>query len=394
MLKVFLQNSKVTALSGLAFCLFASVSFAQDDSVFAINAKLGFFNQDSVVNMDRPLEYSKQEEIQMGPTKGFDLSRDFKVDNVKLNQDPKQNTKAEEKIPEGVDPQEYTLKKEFGDPSVPVPVKGTDNAPAPYKAMLKAFDMGRDDLALQYAEQWMGYMRSLERVTQKASAMSQIVGLRPDQVENQLSPETLAQIDSAGLQKYLEAKQNHLADNSQGGNLALENSTLEKINALFGENESQYNLSALNKDPINQMMDRSKNPEERKRLIRQHLSSKLPRDPSGKIKILFFMKPSDPISTMVGKELARAIGSETNTFPVAVVPLSVDPIGQDTTSNFVASTGLPAVVRDGSVLYSSLKIAKAPAVVFLTSASDKSFVQTGPVDSVFVQEVINIIGGR
>jgi hypothetical protein len=374
----------------------AILTSAEEKSFYETNAKLGFFNHDSVVNLDAPLSYSNQEEIQFGPSKGFDLSQEFAVNKVsqKSNNGEAAASALEEEIPEGVDPQEYTLRKEFGDPSEAVPVKGVDTAPKPYKAMLKAIDMGRDDLALEYAQQWMGYMKSLDKVTKKASAMAGLVGADPSKIDAVAGQEAVTNIDPRAVVNFVE--QRKVEDKiSAISSLELDSEAKNKIDALFGQDSDTVSIDKqVNKDPYADLLDKNININQRKLLIRTKLAGKVPVEPGSAVKILYFIKPSQLNSVEVAKELTTAVSSSSLDVSVSVVPLSVESIGYATNQNFFKQTGMPAIIRDGAALARSLGVNQTPALIFSTDKAEKAFVKVGLADSVFIEEVIKMMGGR
>lgn len=69
--------------------------------------------------------------------------------------------------------------KAFGDPQVPRPVLGNDEAPAPFRGMMVALESGDETLARAYAEQFVDYMERLEdRSARVSSIVSGVLATR------------------------------------------------------------------------------------------------------------------------------------------------------------------------------------------------------------------------
>lgn len=66
--------------------------------------------------------------------------------------------------------------KAFGSPDGDLPVNGVDNAPQPFKAVQRALELGDDQLAYEYAKQYVKYIRKVgDRSNQIGQLMSQVM---------------------------------------------------------------------------------------------------------------------------------------------------------------------------------------------------------------------------
>lgn len=382
------------AVLATAACCFAESS----ESPESLNT--GFFNRGSVIDMSIPLGETEQPEIQYGTTKGIPGERLLPSEVVSVTAEPSAELKTAQngRIPEGVDAVEYSLKQEFGDPKEPVSIKGIDNAPKPYKAMLKAIDMGRDDLALQYANQWMGYMKSLDRITRKANSMASVVKLDPETAESKITEQAFANIDPVALSGYLEKRKAEHSSNEIKDDVVIDAQSREVIDAFFGETSTENSQSVLGrqaiKDPYSKLVDTTIDPVSRKALIRAELASKVPVDPAGNVQVMFFLKPSEQSSIEVAKQITDTLSSPTLGVSLGVVPLSVEGVSLENNKRFFDGSGMPASLRDGLALSRSLNISQFPALLFITPNSEKAFLKTGKADAVFIEEVARMIGGK
>lgn len=401
--KAFL-NSAVLVL-GISMCCAPGFAISDDSDQQSSN---GFFNQDAVTDMSIPLLQTEQVEMQYGPTKGFKLPE--KKPELEKPQVAKQNSSAsviqkdqkqdvsEKAAAEGVDTQALKLKEEYGDPKEAVLPKGVDSAPKPYKAMLEAINMGRDDLALEYASAWIGYMDKLDQVVRKGAAMASVVRLDPANAAEDTPEDALTNIDPTALNSFFNKRKIEKEQSKAVSDIDLDQRAQLSIKGFFND---EAGINAANKpkgdieaDPYAKLFDSTMNPESRKLLIRSTLAGKLPSEPTGQVQALFFMRPSEQISVDIGKELAKVLASPTLGVSLKVVPLSVDGVSIQDNAEFTRKTGMPTLLRDGSALVQTLSIDKTPAIMFIASSSGKAFLKTGIADSVFIEEVANMIGGK
>lgn len=380
-----------------AFCAVSHPAFAASGEDYT--GKIAFFNKGAVTDLDAPMEETAQPEMEFYATSGFKIPK-LKVAQPKSSQssDKDQIGREEVEVPAGVDADQFKLRQEFGDPSDEVLVKGIDNTPKPYRAMLKAIEIGRDDLALEYANQWMEYMGRLDRVTKKASAMASVVKLDPSSDEITLSNEAVASIDPKALSEFIGKRQSE-AIKQAGIEVEVNDQARQAIDSIFGETnqptaQERAEGEKVQIDPYAKLVDRSMDEGMRRTLIRSELRSQVPVDPSGHAKVLFFFKPSEQISLDLGKELSTVLASPTLKVNLSVVPLSVESFTQEASAKFAEASGIQAMLRDGIGLSKSLGINAFPALVFVSSASDRAFAKSGMSDAVFIEEVAKMVGGK
>jgi len=65
------------------------------------------------------------------------------------------------------------LLAKYGDPKRDTPVLAIENAPAPFKAMMESLQEGQDEMAFQYAKQ---YVRHLRNVQERSTHVMSLVG--------------------------------------------------------------------------------------------------------------------------------------------------------------------------------------------------------------------------
>ena len=376
-------------------------SFANSEDIGQNNrhGTSGFFNHGSVVDLSLPLESTDQPEMEYGPPKILPLETEQPEQPVAAKQQDAAQVQAPVAAvpPPGVDGDKFKLQQEFGDPTEQVTVKGVDSAPKPYRAMLAAIQMGRDDLALEYANQWHGYMKSIDRLSRIATSMKDVVSLDPAIAETKISDQAYSNIDPQALNKFLDKRKNEVIQNETNTDVNITKENHDAINAFFGEEDSDKSKSVIaqgSQDPYAKLVDSNIDAASRKMLIRSELASKVPVDHSGNVKVLFFLKPSQQTSIDVAKQLTEAISSPTLGVSLGVVPLSVEGINPVENKRFFDESGMPALLRNGLELSRSLNISQFPALLFVTSNSDKAFLKTGKADAVFIEEVARMIGGK
>ena len=79
----------------------------------------------------------------------------------------KEEAEALEKLPV----RERLLKK-YDDPAKDAPVLAVENAPRPFKAMMEALQLGQDDLAFQYAKQYVRHLKNLKERSVRVQSLT------------------------------------------------------------------------------------------------------------------------------------------------------------------------------------------------------------------------------
>ncbi len=80
-------------------------------------------------------------------------------------------------------PKERLLAK-YGDPAKNTPVLAIENAPAPFKAMMESLQEGQDELAFQYAKQYVRYLGNVQDRTTRVQSLVGFAQKRENMIED------------------------------------------------------------------------------------------------------------------------------------------------------------------------------------------------------------------
>ena len=155
-----------------AFLLLSTAAFAEgmDSRGISVFAKGG-----SISPFTPGIATAPQQEIGYFPAHNTKLDifaeEELKALEAAAPQDKTQETKKDAELAK-LAPKDRLLSK-YGDPSKDVPVLAVENAPAPFKAMMESLQEGQDDLAFQFAKQ---YVRHLKNVQDKNTRVLSLVG--------------------------------------------------------------------------------------------------------------------------------------------------------------------------------------------------------------------------
>lgn len=242
----------------------------------------------------------------------------------------------------------------YGDPGEEPALTPEDNAPTPFKAMGAALDSGNDELAFQYAKQ---YVRYIAGTTKRVTTIDQLTdlafereGIRPAQNKNNPYQRL--------LNKDLEA-----AEEGDDDSLAVEAS---------GGRDSK--LSALiRKAAESEGVDLTKG------------RSSVPVDPRGEVQVLFFFNPSDAQAAQIAQHVEKARMRFQRDLNVKVTGYAVAPTSQPNLAAFSKGVGIsfPLLQRGVSVA-TALGVKHVPSVLLLAPNAQKTY----EIDSVTNAESI------
>lgn len=148
---------RVVSVLALTYLFISSVSAESTKSFYARNSARSLFESE--------VETTNQPEI---------------IDTISLSKKQQQEMPELSKVAlsaQGQDPEkkQFFSKEElfelYGDPKAEVPMLGRDDAPKPFKAMMRALESGHTELAEQYAAQFTGYLEKVKDRNETVVAM-------------------------------------------------------------------------------------------------------------------------------------------------------------------------------------------------------------------------------
>ncbi|NLF25887.1 MAG: hypothetical protein GX589_09565 [Deltaproteobacteria bacterium] len=284
-------------------------------------------------------------------------------------------------------PQERIL-KEFGDPLEPVPVKGIETAPKPYRAMLAALNEGDEELAFKYAVQYVRYMRDLEKITSQAVAIEGQAMVRENVLGPGSWPESpeyseyhfLQKIDLGDKSKELESK-NYQSE--------LDAKTRDAIKRL---KESEHDLfsraisvSALS-DELNEQEERMQ--------TRRMLSGRVPLDPQGRVDMFFFLRIYDREVMAIAGDIEKLYQGLKGQDHVNFIVLTIDGLNPGAVDDFRRVTKTTFPIVNGERLAQRFKVKRSPTMIYVTQTNNRFFQEEGLRNYYHWDELLKIMQGK
>ena len=81
-------------------------------------------------------------------------------------------------------PPKDRLLAKYGDPAKNTPVLAIENAPAPFKAMMESLQEGQDELAFQYAKQYVRYLGNVQERTTRVQSLVGFAQKKENMIED------------------------------------------------------------------------------------------------------------------------------------------------------------------------------------------------------------------
>jgi len=272
-------------------------------------------------------------------------------------------------------PQEFTsgedVLKAYGDPTKDAPVLAQDNAPKPFKAMMAAFETGDDQLAYQYARQWVRYMGNIQKRTQRVVEAAKAA----QQGEAILS-------DTA-------AESNHLRQMIVNDNANLAANLDPRAQAILKQAEADESVAPQN----------SQNPLEQQELkareeVRRQIAGKIPVDTQGRADVYVFLgvndKDSEKFALLANQIYERASMIKNVNFAA----FSTARLNKDAMVRISQRLGLKFDLLVGDSFSKELQLRETPAVVIVSPTSGKVIKETGDKPFFYYDELIAAVQGR
>jgi len=277
----------------------------------------------------------------------------------------------------------------YGDPTKPYPVAAVDQAPAPFKGLVAALNLGDEELAFKYAIQYARYQEQHHIQNQK------IVGFlgQAKRKEGMLPEGSWPDSDKYKDYAYLRDMELEGFDDSGQSNSDSYNQTIDlKAKQIIARLKAAKNdLFDDRKKEIKQELNQWEQSERNK--ARSELAGRVPIDPKGEVAIYYFFRPYDEVAIEMAKEIDKLNKLVKQYKHVRLVGMGVGANGANVLQSFVTENKFSFPVVDGNVLSKTLALKSLPATVFVTS-NGKSHVQEGLNNVFYLDELRKIMQGK
>ncbi|MGI6679977.1 MAG: hypothetical protein ACOX3T_00545 [Bdellovibrionota bacterium] len=405
-------------LSAILLLSIITLSFAldahseeQSRAFFTQGSAKSIFLPEAKVTEKQDLQYFKEKkEIKKDSSK---TSRDEELIAETKNESLENNSlvKNEEKE---LTPSGKILAK-YGNPEEDLTYYPENNAPAPFKGIMAALQIGDEDLAFRYAKQYINYTAKESDLVGKTIAFQKLALEGTGRAE-----EGRFSNDSDVVQyKYLLEKEKELKEKKEREErerkltkaikLSKSDKTLfdsfddsykVQIQRSNKEAKSYYDtLEAKKQEKIakGELVEEKESVEEKseklieRAAIRNEYQGRVPVDPAGEVSIYFFFKPNEKASINLGihvEELYKSIIKDQNVHLVGVNVdgLSLNAFKRITKANFP--------VLNGDRLVRLMGIETFPSIYFRCETSGEAFVFNKAARKYELREILSLMRGE
>lgn len=297
---------------------------------------------------------------------------------------------------ENLSPQELIL-REFGNPEEEFKVKAADSAPAPFKAMLEAIRIGDQKLAMKYAVQYTKYREELQRIQQEALAISGQAKVR----EGVLGPDSWP--NSPNYKQYhylqeldLEAPDEQGVKNEQrvgasGRRVDLLDKTQEILKRATSEEYDLFSDSPRKVEAIDSVtLELDEEAERRK--ARQLVGRLVPKDPQGKVQVLYFLDLKDKKVMGLADDIQRLHDSAKQS-KVQFMAFTLNKRSYSSVATFKRITGAKFPIIDGTGFAKQIRITQSPTAVFVATSTGQSYIEEGIKNFYYLDEIMKMMQG-
>ncbi len=337
------------------FLLTAVVARAEESSLefFDRDAALTVFDDSVVVvNAGRIKEKKAEKE---SPREKKDGPTETKAKDGGSPFDPK-NTSPEDIV------------AEFGEPEDKLPVIAVESAPKPFKAMMRALEAGHDDLAFQYARQYVRYIGHVQSQNARLMSMTgkalEREGMAepgtwkggPDFVEDrEILERDLARSGIAAQSAELDARTREVFEDAKRAEMKL-----DPRNQPGGENSI---VPSVHDDPKTQA------------LINGEGGAQLPPG-APPFDVFFFFAPQDKTSLAMAPEVESLYRSGRK---MNFMGFTVGPAVPGEVQRYKSTTRTTFPIQNGSRLAATMKLDATPAIVIVDNRTGQTVSRSGVV---------------
>lgn len=276
---------------------------------------------------------------------------------------------------------------EFGDPETDPTINVVDNAPKPFKAMMRALDFGDDELAFDYARQ---YVRYLDRHKERVSRVTSLVG-HAGEAEGVLGQgdwqrDKLYGDERELLEKY---KQRRTSEEAKGEVKSLDVRAADLLKEAKGARLGSDTASQQPTSEVPQIDEAAE-----RTAIARKIAGKVPVDPRGEVDVLFFFGTRDEQSAAMFDQIDQLAIATKSTEEIDIVGLSLDRAPTDALQAFARETKLNFPLLPGTDMAEKLKIKRSPTVVIVARTTGQAVYEEGFRPFYYLDEVRQAMQGK
>lgn len=271
-------------------------------------------------------------------------------------------------------PLEDQFKEKYGDPEEDQPILAMDNAPKPFQGLMEALQLGREDLAFQYARKYVRYLQGMQ------GRSMDVVGLVGKALEREGFAEAAGWTKAEQFDRFNKVLE---ADRAKDGEATktktLDDQAMELVQKALNEDGG-----AVPAKPIKSKEDELRD-----------LRASVPTDPKGEVDVFFFMRINDEGSMKTAKDLAPIYEKSVGDRRINLLGLTLGPSQPLELNVFKSTSGAKFPIEDGTSMARIFEVRETPSVVFVSRNTGAAYFETGVKNSERLETVLKIMqGGR
>lgn len=279
-------------------------------------------------------------------------------------------------------PLKERLEVKYGRPEEDPAVLAKADAPKPLQAILEALDAKDDQLAFQYARQYVRYARNLSESSKKVSQLGSYAYER----EGMLPPGSTV-LDPAfdGVAKMVR-EDIKKSTASEAKVVELDNRTKDLIARAEAVERGQVLPEPSEAYTVDEKTGRAQ--------ARAKYAHAAPVDPKGKLRVYFFFRSTEQGSVDMLSHFESLRESIDNDPNVQIILMTLD---QNTIQDLLfikKSFNVNLPLRDGYALARQLNVNRAPTTVVIADTTGKAVIEEGARNFGFIDELVKIMRGK
>lgn len=295
--------------------------------------------------------------------------------------------------------EEDRIKDVYGDPLTEPKVKAVDNAPAPFKAMMDSLQTGNEELAFDYARQYVRYMKKLKTNVNEAGKLTNMA-LEREGLRQPTSPEDPAFDDQ--YRRLMEKDLQKVRGQSEDGMFVSQLNPEVKLlldraeQAENGQDEVPDDIFAVAKKREREFpagLDPSFDEARERAKVRASIAGRVPVDPNGKVKVLLFALPNEQKSMIMARQLEELTKKRQPDRSVQVEMILGQEANPYEIQALLSSQGLSMPTRSDLQLAARVGVIRYPTLVFVAPSIGKYVLEEGFRPPYYIDEVTRAVQG-
>lgn len=357
--------------------VFSPAPPARSNGFFKKNAAQTTFGHKLAWDKAPPLEY-------------FPVVRRME-DEMELEEGAKQPTRTEDASKKKFLPTAESIIEEYGNPTGDAHVLAQPDAPAPFKGLMAALEIGNEKLAYQFARQWARYISSVNQRTMMVTGLTGLAMKR----EGHIDDGTWA--DDPQFKQY-----RHLLDEDLQEQKSIEArkpaASVARLDQKANEllQRARYDLEEEAVPAANGFTNLT-TPQDEERIERQkargQFSGSVPLDPEGKVAIFFFLRLRDNNSLAMAPAIEALYRSVATDARITFTAVSLESVSADEVRSFQAKTSTTFPITQGEMLAQAFNVRSSPTSVFVTATTNAAVTNEGVRSFFYLDELLNAMRG-